>query len=453
MTERWDRLVPPVVAPTAHLGEDQIAAVEPSDVAAKHLADCAWCQTRRAAVSDDERDELAALLHELDAAPAAEDALKVAGSFAVPTVLAQLLDVDATAMPSVAPAQLWRMVWNGHDALGVVVEKNSWWVTVAPLTTDQDLADEYTALCDADATSLSYPTAVFMRAATTVPKYTLAQFLGDVRPLGVADPTAELQRLQRACLQGTEPPDAMPTGRPLQVDDWDRQEALDGLVELMSWFESATSDVLDETGEIVGGERENADTAAGADDGTRAEGGRHRGDAGRSGEPVDVVDALKSSNMKLGDLAAATGLDPARLLDFLQGGGKPNQPERDALGRALNVQVRGSYPDVARLALLEVVSEPEYRSLWRESALDDETDMRGSSRWTPDDRHHDRVSHLSEARHASTASVGESLRPFMEQMLTQNVAARSVHEASRGDDGSLDVWRDIWRDRLAHRRR
>lgn len=453
MTERWDRLVPPVVPATAHLGEEEIAAVDISDAAAKHLADCAWCQTRRSALSDDERDELAALLSELDGVSVAQDALKVAGEFTVPSALAELLHADLASMPSVEPAQLWRMVWNGHDALGVVLEKNSWWVTVAPLTTDLDLADEYTALCDAHATSLSLPTAVFMRAAATVPQYTLAQFLGDLRPAGVADPTTELLRLQRACLKGIDPSGVIPTGRRLEVDDWDRQEALDGLVELMSWFESATSDVLDSTGAIVGGDPEEA--AVSGHDNVCGEIGRHRGDFVPGGESVDVVDALKNSGKSLPELVDSTGFDPSRLLDLLQGSGKPTQGEREVLAEVLGVQVRGSYPDVARLALLEIVSEPEHRPLWKKAEVSVlGVGASGSGSWPADPRGFgdDERAGGPSPRHATEMITGESLRPFLEQMFTQSIAARSVTDANRNDDGSLDMWRDYWRDRLAHRK-
>lgn len=456
MTERWDRLVPPVVAPTAHLAEEELAAVELTVQAAKHVAECSWCRTQREALSNDERDELEKLLSKLDAAPAAEDVLNVASGFTVPAALASYVQADPTYAPEVAPAQLWRMAWNGQDALGVVLEKNSWWVTVAPLTTDLELADEYTAVCSADATSLSYPTAVFMRAATSVPAYTLAHFLGELHPKGVDDPVTELRRLQRACVQGIKPPDALPTGRPLQVDDWDRQEALDGLVALMSWFESATSDVLDEHGAIVGGEAEDTSDYQTQDDAPGAH-GRHRGE---STQTVDVMEALKSSKKDLRELVESTGLEPARVLDFLQGGGKPTATEREALGHALGVQVTGAYSDVARLALLEVLSEPENRNVWRAwPRLPYETEL-------GDDQSHQHnygqgfnagyaFGHgvVVGPRHASEPIVMESLRPCLEQMLTQSIAARSVPDSGRGERGNVDVWRDFWRDRLAHRKR
>src|SRR4051794_33448526 len=126
MNEGWERLVPPATAPTAHLDESELAAIELTTAAEKHLADCAWCRGRRDALSDDERGELASLLAEIDAEPAAEDALRVAASFSMPRALAELLSTDAASAPMVQPAQLWRMVWKGRDALGVVLERNSW---------------------------------------------------------------------------------------------------------------------------------------------------------------------------------------------------------------------------------------------------------------------------------------------------------------------------------------
>lgn len=423
MTDRTDRLVPPAVAPTAHLGDEELTAVELSNATAKHLADCAWCQTRRDALTFEDTDDLAALLKELDAAPVPDDAIAAAGNFALPGVLASLLDADETTVPPVQPAQLWRLVWRGQDALGVVLEQNSWWVTIAPLSTDVDLADEYTAVLESDATSLRHPTAVFMRAAMTVPQFTLAHYLGDVTPDGVENASEALRTLQTACLRNSVAPDALSTGHALREDDWDRQDALDSLAELMSWFKSATTDVLDKDGSIFG-----SDTAS--------------GDTEAIGEEVDVVEALKKSRKELTELVERSGLEPARLLDLLQGGGKPTPNERRRLSEALGVNVTGGYTDVARLALLEIASEPAHRHLWLASNKVDELIAEEATAVAPWG--------TPKPRSTRARENPESLQPFLEQMFTQRVAARSVPNGGRGEnDGGLAEWRAYWRDRLA----
>lgn len=422
MTDRWDRITPPGMTPTAHLGDAELAAAQLPAAVEKHLADCRWCRTRRGALSDADRESLADLLADLDTVSAPAQTLEAAAALRLPAALTGVLESDAESWPDVAPAQLWRMSWHGKDALAVVLERNSWWVTVAPLSTDVELADEYTLVCDADATSLTHPTAVFLRAATTVPQFTLSRFLGDVRPAGVASPATELQRLNLACIQSAEPPSTVPTGPKLAVDDWDRQEALDSLVELMGWFEAATADVLDEDGAIVGGgprSKENVDT-------------------------IDVVELLKRSSADLPTLAESTGLEPARIVTLLQGAGKPSAEERTALGEYFGVTVAGGAADKVRLALLEVLSEPANRALWRHADVATRSSQgeRSHETWTDDPS--------GAAGHRS----GESVRPYIEDLLRHGFAARSVADTDRGHaDGGLEEWRAYWRDVLAHRRR
>lgn len=422
MTHRWDRVTPPAETPTAHLSDSELAAAQLPAAAEKHLADCGLCRTRRGTLTDAERDSLADLLADLGTVSAPAETLEAAATLRMPEALTAALDSDAESWPDVAPAQLWRMSWRGQDALAVVLEHNSWWVTVAPLSTDVNLADEYTLVCDADATSLTHPTAVFLRAAATVPQFTLSRFLGDVRPVGVESPAAELQRLNLACIQSAEPPSTVPTGPKLAVDDWDRQEALDSLVHLMRWFEAATADVLDEDGAVVGG-------------GSRPQ---------ENVDAVDVVDLLKRTTADLPTLVESTGLQPARIVSLLQGSGKPSPEERAALGAHFGVTVAGGVTDTGRLALLEVLSEPANRDLWAHAGtatISSQRD-RSSEGWR------------RERGSAEDRGSGESVRPYIEDLLTHGLAARSVTDASRGHvDGGLEEWRAYWRDVLAHRRR
>jgi hypothetical protein len=399
MNERWNRLVPPRGLPTAHLGDAELVATELTGAAEKHLSNCVWCQTRRNVPTETDRDELEELLSALDASPMPAEALQLAGSFALPAALSHALEADISNAPEVEPAQLWRLVWRGHDALAVVLERNSWWVTVAPLSTDVKLADEYTAVCDADATSLGCQTAVFMRAATTVPQYTLALYLGDVQPAGVANAANELHNLHVASINQSSPQSGLPTGRPLQVDDWDRQQVLDAFREQMSWFEAATQDVIDDNGDIVGG-----DATADLPD----------------GDHQSIEELLRRPGLDLMDLSTDTQIRPDRILDLTQGSGRPTPEERTSLETYFGVTISGAYPEAARRALLEIASEPTHRHLWL-------------------------ISNTAE----SGGQAPDTLRPFLEHMLTQNVAARTVNGSGHDTDAGLTAWRAYWRDKFA----
>jgi hypothetical protein len=405
MDERWNRLIPPSAPPAAHLGDAEFAQVELSQTADKHLADCAWCQQRRDSMSSQDREALDALLADLDARPVASQTLEAAREWSLPSALSALLVADETTWPDVAPAQLWRLSWRGEDTLAVVLERTSWWVRVAPLTTDVALADEYTLVTDKAGTSLRQPTGVFLRASATVPMFTFSRYLGDVEAVGNYSSTEALRRLETACLEQAEPPADLPTGPRLEPDDWDRLEALDALQDQMRWFETATHKVFDQDGLIVG----RTEQSAGAD------------------KSVDVTELLRRDK-DLRGLMESTGLAPGRLNDLKIGRIQPAPADRAALEKHFGVSVQGGYSEEARLALLEVVSEPAHRDDW--SQWRDEPDT-------------------------GTVEAEDRLVRFMEHLLDQPLAARSVatRSAEPPEPQTVEQWREVWRSRLAMRRR
>lgn len=401
MTERWNRLLPPVSAPTAHLYDAEIAATHLDVNAEKHLANCGWCHTRYEQVSADDRSALDALLGELATAPIRETTLEAAAALTVPTNLLHYLDANPVDIPDVAPAQLWRMAWHGRTQLAVTVDRDSWWVTVAPVSSDVALADEYTAICDASATSLNTEAAVFMRAATTVPLYALAGFLGDVHPSTTDDPSAWLHQLHHSAVQQTPPPTDVPTGPVLAIDDWDRQGALDTLLEDMRWFAAAAVEFAD------GDEAEEANEVS------------HEVPAGKAGSATEL---LRAPGVDVLKLANSTGIELGRLVDLAQGGGQPTPDEQRALSDHFGVAVSQSEQEVLRRrALLQVVPEPRYRALWEASTS------------------------------AGSPAVLEpgTLRLLVARLLNDKIAARTVAGTGRSPDADLEAWRVYWRDLLA----
>ena len=396
MTDRWNRLLPPVSAPTAHLDDAEVAASGLDVEAEKHLANCGWCRTRYSHLSAEDRSDLAELLGALADEPIPGTTLDAAGDLAVPANLLRYLEAEPADLPAVAPAQLWRLAWGGRTQLAVTIERDSWWVTVAPVSSDVALADEYAAICDAAASSLNTDAAVFMRAATTVPLYTLAGYLGEFYPPTTDNPAAWLRELHSSAVQQTAPPSDVPTGPALDVDDWDRQEALDTLLDDMRWFAAAAVELADD---------EIANT-----DGLQTPTGTTL---------ASVPDLLRSPGIKMGELIAATDIEAGRLVDLQQGGSQPTADEQRALSEYFGVAVSQSEQQaLRRRALLEVVSEPRCRPLW--DAKDSPDPLKTG---TP--------------------------RQLVDRLLNEKIAARTVAGTGRAADADLNAWRAHWRDVIA----
>lgn len=121
-----------------------------------------------------------------------------------------------SAQPEVAPGQLWRAVWEDVAMMGLVLDVEDGWVELAPLTTDLDYADPYTAILDPHEALFPTACAVFAGLTTPLPVFTLQAWLGAADDSVVA----ELVQLWRDNLRGAEPKSALPTGEP-DLDDVD----------------------------------------------------------------------------------------------------------------------------------------------------------------------------------------------------------------------------------------
>lgn len=399
MNDDQNRLTPPATSPTAHLSDNEIVELELTPHTQKHLGDCAWCRRQRESISQDDRVELDLLLDELDQHSPTSEASRVAAGWSLPSKLATYLAASSQEFPEVAAGQLWRLSWRTHQVLAVVVSQSSWWTRVAPVTTDVALADEYTLLTDPETTSLNYETATFMRASASVPTFTLAQYLGDIGPIGGLDASEALRTLDIAMLDGERSAD-IPTGPPLNESDWDRQEFLDSLHESMKWFESASLSVLEESDLIVGTS------------------------AATGGPLADVVDLLNTTK-DLPSLVEATGIAPGRLVNFKSGRETPRGVELDALSSYFGSEIDGSHPDNKRTAALELISEPSNRSLWLTAAESD------------------------------TDETELSPRRFLADLLQTPIAARTVSGGKNSPpaNASVEDWKRVLRDQIAHRHR
>ncbi|TXL62359.1 hypothetical protein [Aeromicrobium terrae] len=348
-------------------------------------------------MSQDERGELHELLGELDQISPSADVLNLAAEWALPSELASFVGASSNDFPSVAPGQLWRLSWLGNQMLAVVLSQSSWWTRVAPLTTDVDLADEYTLLIDPRCTSLALQTATFLRASASVPTFTLAQYLGDVGQVEGRDAVEALLSLEVAMIDGTLRSD-LSTGPMLAQSDWDRQEFLDSLQESMNWFEGAALSVLDDDGSIAGGSSSLDDSEA------------------------DVSDLLRTSQ-DLPSLVEATGIAPGRLLSLKTGRAKPQGPEIEVLSSYFGSKVRVGHPENMRIAALELIAEPANRQLWLEAAQ------------------------------SSEAGAPLSPRKFLVDLIETPIAARTVYgpTSAPGNNATVEEWKRALRDRIAVR--
>ncbi|MGY0389442.1 hypothetical protein ACWZJV_20945 [Nocardioides sp. WG-D5] len=392
MTDSEGRLVPPPIAPSAHLDDDEIAGVTRRPDSDKHLADCAWCRSRLARFeASDGPEGLSDLFAELAERPISKDDVRVASQWAMPARLASLLETEPAGAPAVAAGQMWRLSWRGEQALVVIVYRDHWTVRVMPVTTDVALADEYSLLLEGSDLSLGSAAAVFGRAGANVPTFTLSRFLGDVTVRGTSIRSA-LRTLDAACMRGRQAGADVPTGPELQPADWETHELLDSLQEQMQWFSSAVTDVSDFS------------HAAEPESGTAE---------------VDIRQALVTVARKGGvaELADRTGIAMGKLLDLMNGRSQPSGREASILSAALGRPVASAMPQAARTALIEVVAEPSvrpFRVWFNEHEVDASADA-------------------------------ASVAPLVAKMWEQGVAARTS-SASDDDEG----WRRRWRAQLAY---
>lgn len=364
MTDRWGPYPGP--APLqAHLDDAELLDASRSGRAAKHLSDCGLCQSRLHAsrVAD---DSFEALLAELDATDVSQQEITPAAGVTLPSRLVSYLQPERPAPDVIGAGQLWRLSWNGRQQLAVVLRRNAFWVDVAPVTVDTSLADEYTLILPADATSLGQPTAVYLRARGTVPLLVLDTYLGTVGASSVTETLRSLEDLigrHRAGLsseQGEPVMSGVTVGAELQVADWDRQAYQDALDEDIAWFSAAAANLVDDDGHVRGyGPAGHGDLNDASPDSSHAA-------ASAAASPtvaVDIADELHRRRGQLSEIVTATGLDPKRLLALATRKALPTPDETRVFAQAFGFHAGALVsPFPPELVLLEL-AHPRFRAL------------------------------------------------------------------------------------------
>lgn len=221
---------PPVAIADAHLLDVDLLSPEPSGL--KHLAECGWCQQRQQ-IAERHHDQF----DDDDFLHAARQRAETGGVAALAhltrlTSGLQALTGDAMAREDVAAGQLWRLRWGQVTELAVVVGIDRWWVTVAPVTTDVNAADEYSVLLPPTASALNTAVAVCFSLECTIPLFVFDRVVAPAtRPtLDKAQAAAQLpppdtvRDVWRAWRRSSSAPPNLTYGCALDDGDLDRRE-------------------------------------------------------------------------------------------------------------------------------------------------------------------------------------------------------------------------------------
>jgi hypothetical protein len=200
-----------------------------SGASLKHLADCGWCGRRQAMAHEslDPAEEEAFLRA---ARTRVRDSIK--GFQALTRLgpgLRALMD-ESYDRGDVEPGQIWRLRHGSSTAVGVILDIEHWWVTVAPVTTDIVAADEYSLLVGDMATVLGVPAALCISLECVVPLITLDRLVTPSTKTRLADNAGQLPRVEDvrrvwlAWRRGDVPPVGFSYGQPVIDGDLDRRE-------------------------------------------------------------------------------------------------------------------------------------------------------------------------------------------------------------------------------------
>jgi len=226
-----DELVPPVVAADPHLLDSDLGGTltKPQE---KHLANCGWCRQRltQAATHADLVDEAAFLA-------AARERIATGAGRALETLTTlrpalHALTLEHDELDDVKIGQLWRLRRCATAELALVLDRDRWWVTVAPVTTDVTAADEYSLILPETATILGVPAAVCLSLECVVPLFTFDQLITPAGRPRAADsgssiqlpPPHTIRDAWHAWRRGATPPEQHSYGDPLLDEDLDRRE-------------------------------------------------------------------------------------------------------------------------------------------------------------------------------------------------------------------------------------
>ncbi|HWH30494.1 MAG TPA: hypothetical protein VNU26_16340 [Mycobacteriales bacterium] len=339
MTDRWSqRLAIPTTPPTAHLDDDRLLE-QPSADEHKHLTDCGWCRARRESVtwhdaSDGTDEEFEQALSHI---AWGDDFRVAAGQAVVPARVRELMDARAeTASPK--PGQVWRLTWQGRHLLAAIIDTDAWHILIAPVTTDAELADEFTLRLDAEESPLETALAVWVRHRAAVPTFTLDRHIGTLPDVGAVTGAAQaLHELVAAHRAGGAAPDGLPTGEPLTDEDVDALDLADAINDTVAWFENAAA------GLRYLPEDDPAPSAAQI-------------------STAEAIGQLARTARGLSQLAARTNITPGRLLD-LRRGAQPDADEYAALARVSDGTIGLQSPGDAAAweSALTAVSAPRWR--------------------------------------------------------------------------------------------
>ncbi|MEV4845087.1 hypothetical protein AB0K20_17965 [Micromonospora matsumotoense] len=335
---------PPTAAAEGHLLDGDL--LSPSRTDEKHLAGCGWCQQRQqvAALHDDDFDD--------------EDFLKAArqraqeggaAAMAEPTRLAPALFAlvqGETERADIAVGQLWRLRWEDATELGVVVDVDRWWVTVAPVTTDLAAADEFSPLFPPTVTALNVALTACISLECVVPLFVFDRQVApasrptlDATRAAAQLPSPEaLRDIWLAWRRGDNPPADLVYGTALDDGDLDRRELRTTI---------ATSFTT-----LVG-----ASSCAPADP---------------LGDVTPLAERVNNTGLALSRLAAQSGLTREVFMRIKQGG-RVTATEAEPLAQLLETDVRTVLESNPPLDddLVMAVSRPRHRPALRALAQHD----------------------------------------------------------------------------------
>lgn len=378
MSEWPDSLAPPTAAfASAHLTDAELIGPRNTH-AEKHLADCGECSFRaRTLKSHDDPD------WDDDAFDAAiRDRLQVrdlapAWSQAVPTSNVLTMARHPTRDQEVAPGQLWTLRWHHNSTLCAVVRVSGWLALVAPVTTDVDLADQYTLLVSEES-AVELPTAVWLRATREVPLYAFDTYLATLPRIDGHDAGDALNLLYSAWRSNAQPPPELPVGPELDSEDLDRTSMTLALAQHIQPFALAGSSVQALQEEY------------------------------RDGDTPSVGELFDRSGLGLAELVNGSGLSAPEVLDAKRNDGTSAE-RADALAPVLAVSATELLPRLPEEAIV-AASRPSWRQQ-RET-------------WT---------------RYHSPTDEPEDPTPLIRKAVDQPIAARTVVN-SRSDDDLQRHW-------------
>jgi hypothetical protein len=329
---------PPASIANQHLLDGDLLSPQPHGW--KHLAECGWCRQRQQAAeqhTDDLDDE-----EFLRAARQRADSGGAAAMAAITTLTPQLhaLVQDTPARDDVAVGQLWRLRWEDTIELAVVVNVDRWWVTVAPVTTELEAADEFSLLLPRTASELDTDLTVCFSLECVVPLFVFDRLIAPAtRPTldheqGKAQlpPPDTLRDVWRAWRRSGSVPADLTYGIALDDGDLDRRELRSAIATSFSELGSSSS--------------------------------RVPGDP--FGEVVPLTERVTGTGLGLRELAKASGLDREVFLRIKQGGRVSHQ-EAERLAGVLNTDVQSLLDGNPPLEddLIVAVSRPRHRPALR----------------------------------------------------------------------------------------